>query len=334
VIANESYEDFSKALQREIESETSVKFENRIKNKHNKDTVKLSKQLTLENYPLLFEIWEKIKYKTRYSVDYSTEDLIKSAAKNLQDFNSFPLTKKPSLASRKFSLQFSNEGIDGTLKNTARKEVEEFNYPIPDVYAYIQSRVNVSRNTVYEVLKQSERYNELAINPQLFLDKVVLAIRNALNELLVNGIEYHKINGSYYEMSLFHGEEIETYLDNLLKVSEDKQDKTLFNYYPVDSDIERTFARDCEAEEAIKFFFKLPHGFKIPTPIGNYVPDWAIILENDKRLYFVTETKGSLDKQDRRVSENMKIAYAQKHFEQFKADAVRYKLAVTVKDLC
>ena len=333
VIANESYEDFSKALQREIESETSVDFSGRIKNKRDKGTVKLSKELTLENYPLLFEIWGKIKQKTRYSVNYSTENLIKAAAKNLQDFQSFPLTKKPSLESRKFSLQFSNEGIDGTLKNTARKEVEEFNYPIPDVYAYIQNRVNVSRNTVYEVLKQSGRYNELAINPQLFLDKVVVAIRNTLNSLLVDGIEYHKINGSFYEMSLFDGEEIETYLDNLLAVSKDKQDKTLFNYYPVDSDIERKFARDCEAEEAIKFFFKLPHGFKIPTPIGNYVPDWAILLDNDKRLYFVTETKGSLNTQDRRVSENMKITYAEKHFELFKSNAVSYKLAVTTKDL-
>ncbi|MFZ2727175.1 MAG: DEAD/DEAH box helicase family protein [Methylococcaceae bacterium] len=333
VIANESYEDFSRALQNEIESETSVDFSGRIKNKRNKDTVKLSKELTLENYPLLFELWEKIKHKTRYSVNYSTEDLITATAKNLQDFNSFPLTKRPSLESRKFSLQFSNEGIEGTLKNTARKQVEDIYYPIPDVYAYIQNRVNVSRNTVYEVLKQSKRYDELAINPQLFLDKVVLAIRNTLNELLVDGIEYQKINNSFYEMSLLRDAEIETYLDNLLKVSDDKQDKTLFNYYPVDSDIERKFARACEAEENIKFFFKLPHGFKIPTPIGHYVPDWAIILDNDKRLYFVSETKGSLDTQDRRVSENMKIAYAEKHFEVFKQDAVSYKLAVTVKDL-
>jgi type III restriction enzyme len=125
--------------------------------------------------------------------------------------------------------------IEGTLINTARKEVKDINYPIPDVYAYIQNRVNVSRNTVYEVLKQSGRYNELAINPQSFLDKVVVAIRNTLNVLLVDGIKYHKINGYCYEMSLLHDEEIETYLDNLLAVSNDKQDKTPFNYYSVDN---------------------------------------------------------------------------------------------------
>ena len=139
-------------------------------------------------------------------------------------------------------------------------------------------------------------------------------------------------------MSLLHDEEIETYLDNLLAVSNDKQDKTPFNYYAVDSDIERQFARECEAEESIKFFFKLPRNFKIPTPIGNYVPDWAIIFDNDKRIYFVTETKGSLDKQDRRVSENMKIDYAKKLFDPkvakpvFDSDVI-YKTAVVVKDL-
>jgi len=332
VIANESYEDFSKALQQEIEDETSVDFSGRIKNKRDKGTIKLSKELTLENYPLLFEIWERIKHKTRYAVEYSSDDLINMAVENLKDFNNFPETKRPSLEARKVALKMTNEGIDGTLINIGRKDAEEIRYPVPDVYGYIQNRVNVSRNTVYEVLKQSERYAELAINPQLFLDKVVGAIRNALNSLLVAGIKYEKINDSFYEMSLFHHEEIESYLTDLQLVTTAKQHKTPFNYYPVDSDIERKFALDCEAEERIKFFFKLPRNFKIPTPVGNYTPDWAIILDKDSRIYFVTETKGTLEAQDRRVKENMKIACGEKHFELFNPD-VEYKLAVTTRDL-
>ncbi|MEY3788016.1 MAG: hypothetical protein RLZ75_2223 [Pseudomonadota bacterium] len=332
VVANESYEDFSKALQCEIEEETSVDFSGRIKNKRAKGTIKLSKELTLENYPLLFEIWEKIKHKTRYAVEYSTEDLISVAVENLKDLNNFPVIKRPSLEARKGSLQMNHEGIGGTLVNIARKDADEIRYPVPDVYAYIQSRVNVSRNTVYEVLKQSERYPELAINPQLFLDKVVGAIRNALNNLLVAGIKYQKINDSFYEMSLFYNEEIETYLDGLQQVTKAMQHKTPFNYYAVDSEIERKFALDCEAEERIKFFFKLPRDFKIPTPVGNYVPDWAIILDKDSRIYFVTETKSTLDAQDRRVKENMRIACGEKHFELFNPE-VKYKLAVTSGDL-
>jgi type III restriction enzyme len=334
VIANESYEDFSKALQAEIQEETSVDFSGRIKNKRDKRQIKLTKQLTLENYPLLFELWDKIKYKTRYAVDYSTENLISQAVKNLKDFNSFPLTKRPELESRITALNISNEGIDGDLKNIARKSVEAVSYPIPDVYEYIQSRVDISRKTICEVLKQSERYGELAINPQLFLDKAVLAIRNALNDLLVSGIKYEQINNSFYKMSLFENEEIETYLSNLEQVAKDKQHKTPFNYYLLDSEIERQFALDCQAEEKVKFFFKLPRGFKIPTPVGAYIPDWAIVLENDKRIYFVAETKGTLDKNALRPLEKMKIDCAQKHFglDIFKPD-VCYKLAVTAKDL-
>ncbi|MEI6744628.1 MAG: hypothetical protein WCL34_01620, partial [Methylococcaceae bacterium] len=331
VIANESYEDFSKALQNEIESETGVKFERRIKDKRKKGTIKLSKELTKENYPLLFEIWDKIKHKTRYAVKYSTEDLIKQSVDNLQDFNQFPVTKRPLLVARKAAITINTEGVTGDLTGISIKQTDDSIYPIPDVYAYVQNRVNVSRNTVLEVLKQSQRHNELAINPQMFLDTVVAAIRSALNGLLVNGIEYHKINNSFYEMDfLLKAEQIETYLDGLQEVK--KQEKTLFNYYPVDSGTERKFAADCEADEKIKFFFKIPRGFKIPTPIDNYVPDWAIVFENDKRIYFVTETKGSLNKDDRRGSENMKIACAEKHFALCDSD-VHYKVAVTANDL-
>jgi type III restriction enzyme len=332
VIANESYEDFSKALQREIEEETSVDFSGRIKNKRDKATIKLSKELTPENYPLLFEIWEKIKHKTCYAVEYSSGELIQLAVKNLQDFNSYPKTTKPSLEAHKVALHMTNEGIDGALVSIGRTNAEGMRYPVPDVYGYIQQRVNISRNTVYEVLEQSGRYEELYINPQLFLDKVVAAIRNALDSLKVSGIKYQKINGVFYEMSLFQQEEIETYLSELQTVTASKQGKTLYNYYPVDSDKERSFALECEAEESIRFFFKLPRGFKIPTPIGTYNPDWAIVLENDKRIYFVTETKSTLETQDRRVAENMKIACGAKHFEVFEP-SVEYRVAVTTRDL-
>ncbi len=331
VIANETYEDFSEALQREIQEETSVDFKGRIKNVRDKAKVKLSKELTLENFPLLFEIWEKIKHQTHYAVEYSTLELINRTVAELRDFNFVPITKRPMLEAQTIHLNYSEEGIAGTLKNIAIKESEEARYLMPDIYNYIQSRVNVSRNTVYEILRQSNRIKELEINPQLFLDNVIGAIRRTLNSLLVEGVKYEQINGSYYEMKLFEYEEIETYLSNLFTVS--KQDKTLFNYIPIDSGIESDFARDCEADENIKFFFKLPRGFKVPTPIGNYVPDWAIVFENDSRIYFVAETKGTLNKQLLREIESMKIECGTKHFALFKPLGVEYKLAVTARDL-
>jgi len=331
VVANETYEDFSEALQREIQEETSVEFKGRIKNARAKAQVRLSKELTLENFPLLFEIWEKIKHHTHYAVEYSTAELIKRTVAELRDFNFVPLIKRPMLEARTARLSYSEEGIQGTLKDSGVKKSEKVRYLIPEVYAYIQSRVDVSRHTVFEILKQSNRLGELEISPQMFLDNVIGAIRRTLNSLLVEGVKYEQINGSDYEMRLFEYEEIETYLSNLFAVS--RPDKTPFNYIPVDSDVESGFARDCEADENIKFFFKLPRSFKVLTPIGDYIPDLAVVFENDRRIYFVAETKGTLDKQLLREIERMKIDCGAKHFALFKPLGVEYKLAVTTRDL-
>ena len=342
VIANETYEDFSAALQREIQEETSVEFKDRIKNARDKAQIKLTKELTLENFPLLFEIWSRISHKTRYSVEYSRDELIMRTVAELKDLNKVPATKRPMLESRTARIQYTEEGIEANLSDTAIKITPQIKYTIPDVYGYIQSRVDITRNTIFEILKQSDRYSELEINPQLFLDNVIGAIQRALNTLLVEGVKYEQINGQRYEMSLFRNEEIETYLSNLFEVGKGKEDeerqaaldKTVFNYIPIDSEtVELPFAKDCEADPDIKFFFKLPRSFKIPTPIGGYRPDWAIVFENDNRIYFVVETKGTLNRQALTGLEAMKIECGEKHFALFKSLGVEYKLAVTARDL-
>ncbi len=280
---------------------------------------------------MLFEIWEKISHKTRYSVNYDTEDLIDKTVAELQNFNQVPLTKRPQLESKTVRLDLTNQGIEGVLQNTSIKYADEIRYQIPDVYGYIQSKVDLTRNTIFEILKRCDRHHELEINPQMFLDNVVAAIKRNLNALLVAGIRYEQINGQRYEMKLFELEEIETCLENLFAVT--KTDKTVFNYIQFDSTIESDFARDCEADEKVKFFFKLPKAFKIPTPIGNYTPDWAVILEQDHRIYFVAETKGTLDHQALRELEKMKISCGEKHFALFEPLGVQYRLAVTTRDL-
>lgn len=81
-----------------------------------------------------------------------------------------------------------------------------------------------------------------------------------------------------------------------------------------DSDPESKFAHDCSVDERVKFFFKLPGKFKIATPLGGYNPDWAVVFEDDARVYFVAETKSSTVADDRRQSENLKIQCGRKHF--------------------
>lgn len=331
VIANETYEDFSRALQSEIEDETSVKFEGRIKNTRERRQIRLTKELTPENCPLFFEIWDKISGRTRYKVEFSTFEIIERTARRLKDFNQFPKTRKPQLEAKTARLKFGAEGIEGNLSDTGRSETKTDAYPMPDVFGYIQSRVDVSRHTTYEILSKSGRADELLINPQMFLDNVILAVRQTLNELLVAGIQYEKINGAAYEMKLFEAKDLEAYLSNLFEVT--REDKTLFNYIETDSEPERHFAREAEVDDNVKFFFKLPRGFKIPTPLGSYNPDWAVIFENDRRIYFVVETKGTLNKQQLREIERLKIECGEKHFAALNVPNLHYKLATSNRDL-
>lgn len=328
VIANETYEDFSKALQNEIQEETSVEFKDRVKNAKEKAVIKRNKELTLENFPLLFDIWKKINQKKHYSVNYRTEDLISRSVKEIKNM---PQTTRPLLESKIGVIKYTSKGVETNAADTAVKRTEETRYQIPDVYSYIQNKIDITRNTIYEILIRSERYDELEINPQMFLDNVAGCVQKTLNALLVEGVKYEEINGKKYEMTLFDFEEVETYLSNLFQVS--KTDKTVFNFVPVDSETESNFAKDCEEDENVKFFFKLPKGFKIPTPIGSYTPDWAVVFENDSKAYFVAETKGTLNNQFLKDVERMKMECGSKYFASFNAKNVAYKLAVSSKDL-
>ena len=330
VVANETYSDYAAALQADIERDTSVQFENRIKNARDKAQIKLTKELTRESCPEFFEIWDKIKFKTRYQVEYDSVELIQKAVAAVKKMEE---TKRPILSAQTARIGFGNTGIETTMVARENKPTYDVRYPIPDVYGYMQSKTNLSKKTLFEIIKQSDRIGEIEINPQLYLDNVISCIQKTLNQLLVDGLKYQKIEGQEYAMRLFENEEIETYLSNLFEVNEGKQDKTLYNYVPIDSNVESIFARDCEADENVKFYFKLPRGFKIPTPIGGYNPDWAVIFENDKKVYFVAETKSSTDSSKRRVEENLKILCGEKHFALFEKDGVTYRVVDGIKGL-
>ena len=205
---------------------------------------------------------------------------------------------------------------------------------VPDVYVYIQNRVHLSRSTIFSILDGSGRIGELLINPQAFLDTAITAIKNSLQELLVKGIEYHQINGQRYQMTLFDAP-LETYLSSVYPPANNDLTtpirKTLleaqlldenknpqgdaFTCVLSDSAPENQFAHDCTLDERVKFFFKLPNAFKIATPLGSYNPDWAVVFENDSRVYFVAETKSSTITGERRSKENLKIECGREHFK-------------------
>lgn len=130
-------------------------------------------------------------------------------------------------------------------------------------------------STIVRILEESGRLSDCLKNPQVFLENVAREIKAVLIAMMVEGFKYLKVAGEMYEMRLFEDGEIEAYIDNLYTVR--KQEKTLYNYIEIDSlsRPEKKFAKDCEDNEDVEIFIKLPRKFVIKTPIGKYRPDWG-----------------------------------------------------------
>lgn len=323
VIANESYDDFAKALQKEIEEDCGVQFTGRIKNKRERTAIKYRKGFEAD--PKFLEIWERIKTKTTYRVNYDTQELITLAAKVVKDL---PEIKAPSIRSTKIGITMTDEGVDTMYVGEKVESYGGYSWRIPDVLGYIQSKTELTRSTLLEILEKSGRMSDILINPQLFLDLSTQAIQRSLYDLMIDGIKYQKIGDAEYEMKLFEAQELEVYLNDFtFKLSDPS--KTIYEeFIPLDSGVESRFAKDCESSEQVKFYFKLPNWFKIPTPIGNYNPDWALVFEGDAKIYFVTETKDTgtptVDLSKLSKDEQLKIKCGKAHFEEF--NDITYKV--------
>ncbi len=330
VIANEAYDDFAKALQNEIEEDCGVVFSGRIKNKRTRTAIKYRKGFEAD--PKFLEIWEKLNKKTTYRVNYKTDELIVLAAKAIKNLAEI---KAPSIRSTKVGINMSEEGIDTQYWGERVENYGDFLWKIPDILGYIQGKTELTRSTIGEILDKSDRIGDALINPQLFLDAASQAILRTLDDLMIDGIKYQKTGNSEYEMALFEAQELEVYLNNFsFRVSDPS--KTIYEeFVPLDSGVESQFAADCETSEQIKFYFKLPNWFKIPTPIGNYNPDWALVFEDDKKIYFVAETKDTgtqgVDISKLREVEQLKIKCAKAHFDEF--EDLQYKVVNTVRQL-
>lgn len=313
VVANEAYNDFAKALQNELKEDCGVDFDNRIKPKRNRIAVTYRKGFEAD--PLFLAIWDKLKARTTYRVKYNTEELICNASLVIK---TLPKIENPSVHSIKNEVVFTELGVAAQYKGD-RITTSQSDYVIPDMLGYIQRHTELTRSTIMRIITESERIGDLAINPQLFMDLVIAAIKHELHKMMIDGIEYRKLGDCTYEMRLF--EDWETYRDkDTFEVS--KKDKTIYDsFIPLDSSVENQFAKDCESSDQVKFYFKLPSLFKIPTPIGDYNPDWAVVFEDDRRIYFVAETKDTgtpvVDISKLRLDEQFKIKCGTAHFSLF-----------------
>ena len=291
-------------------------FKNRIVNARERRELKFRKEVQLsEDFVAL---WDRIKHRTRYRVAFETADLIDRALARIRQIE--PI-KAPRVATTVVEVDITDAGVSADRQIATRVRDVEPVTVLPDILAFLQKETELTRHTLAEILKRSGRLAEFKVNPQAFMAAVAKEISRALHDLMLEGIKYEKVAGQHWEMSRIEQEAekgIVRYLSNLYEVQ--NRDKSLFDAVEYESEVEKQFARDLDNNENVKLFVKLPGWFKIDTPIGPYNPDWAFVTEQEQKLYFVRETKSTLDSEERRTKENQKIACGRKHFETLGVD--------------
>lgn len=280
-------------------------------------------------------LWDRIKHKTTYRVHFDNEKLISDCAKAIANG---PPVSKARVRIRKADLSIGQGGVEAKErdKNSGTiVTIEEGDIALPDVLTDLQDRTQLTRKSLVRILTECGRLNDFKRNPQAFIEIAGEVINRTKRLALVDGIKYQKIGDeSYYAQELFQQEELMGYLKNMLKDAT----KSVFEHVVYDSGgVERTFAEQLEKNESVKIYAKLPAWFKVPTPLGTYNPDWAVLVEvsGEERLYFVVETKGSLFTDDLRDQEAAKIACGEAHFKALATDAnpARYVKATKLDDV-
>ena len=240
-----------------------------------------------------------------------------------------PSIKKTQIEITKRGVQISEAGVEGDKIISNRTYELSNKQSLPDILSFLQRETELTRSTLVQILKKSGKLNEFVVNPTIFMTEVARHINKALNELIIDGIKYEPIPGQYFDMKLFEQGEVEKYLNNIYRVS-NTENKTPYDYVEFQSNNEKTFAKLLDDDEKVKFFCKLPSWFKVNTPMGTYNPDWAVVVEETKKLYLVRETKTSMERDDLRESENKKIDCGKAHF---KAIGVNYKVATNISEM-
>jgi len=339
VIANESYEDFANQLQSEM-VEAGVKFKREmVQNERDKVTVRLKKGYSADNQFL--GLWEKIRARTRYRVEYKTSDLIAKAASRIK--GTMPHIERPKVALTRADIAIGASGVAGT-QTGFRTQTVEAKYVMPDFVGQVQGKTGLAKSTVARILLDSGRLGDARNNPQAFIDHAAELINAVKREFLVygdgsegSGVKYVKLVDAFYEMRRFESDDLmDVFASNVLAV--EKQEKTLFSHIVIDSNStpERLFAQACDDNEDVVFYIKLPRWFQIETPVGPYNPDWAVAYHNNNMLYFVAETKKTGNGDHVRLDllrpiEDLRIECGKRHFKNF--EQVCFKVVSSLTEL-
>ncbi len=289
--------------------------------------VKLNKQRIFS--PEFMELWNKIKQKTTYRVQIYDKELIE---KSVKEFKSMPKIPCIRLVSKIADINIQDSGVTHTEREYLSNDIDDGVETLPDMLDVVSDATLIKRDTIFEIISKSERYDEFLNNPQLFTEDLIEIVKNNRYNLSIDGISYMKLNGEeYYVQEIFDSKELLANLEkNAVAV-----ENSVYDYIIYDSKtVEKPFAIALDNDPDVKMFFKIPENFKIETPIGTYNPDWAVYIEREgiQKMYFVLETKGSTNTLDLRGKEKLKILCGKQHFKALN-NGTDFEVATSWRDL-
>ena len=282
------------------------------------------------------ELWARINHKHAYTVSFSDDELRRKSIERINgDLRVSRLQYTLTVGGQK-SQATRDEVQDGSSFGRTQTETRDVDAGTAsvgvtyDLVGEVAQAAAITRRSAAAILAgiDANVFGLYRVNPEEFIKKAAALIVSEKATMIVEHISYHEIDDVYDE-AIF----TERMPDNASKAYEAK--KNIQRFVFPDSDGERRFAEDMDAAAEVAVYAKLPRTFQIPTPVGNYAPDWAIAFKEGsvRHVFFVAETKGTMDTLELSGVENAKIACAKKLFNEMSTSDVRYHNVATYEDL-
>lgn len=276
-------------------------------------------------------LWNYINHKYAYTVNFDSKELIENSIKHINEkMKVSQLQYTLSRSEQKDSIDINEIERGDSFKEAKTRTkilkhstVNNIKY---DLVGKISEGATLTRKTVVSILKgiDPKVFAMFKYNPEEFIAKAIMLIKDQKSTMIVDYITYNEIEGEY-DSDIFTAENRGADFSKALLAKRHIQDY-VFTDGISDESIERKFVKKIDSADEVKVYAKLPKGFKIPTPVGNYSPDWAIAFKEGtvKHIYFIAETKGTMDSLNLRKIEEAKIKCAKKLFNQISNNAVKY----------
>ena len=294
-------------------------------------------------------LWDRIKHRTEYRVQVDETELQQTLVKALQRMIPVPARKGDWRTSRVKKIDQS--GLVADIAATRRADVTYADSEdLPDILSILADRTQLTRATIAQVLADSGTLSQFVRNPQAYVDRISRLMNETKETFLLKGLQYdlvadnRPVDERWYPLSLLNTADLQGYEGAGGNIVSDRDGKAIsfaakspYRHIVAQSGVEKEFALNLLRREDVKAFVKLPDSFRVPTPFGFYVPDWAVLVElPDGSRYIVFETKGNPNIEGLRMTEKGKILAAEVHFDTITERAgisdLEYRTVTTMDD--